>query len=129
MNLILGFCRHWESVQGLLMATIIIQVQCPVLLLVIWLQFELVCDDTVLMMPESHACVGGEGMGELVVWLVEFTWIRACVKGELPDHADQQKCKPIKECAIMVIACMLNVIPVLKDNMSKCTTSVSCWIT
>ena len=47
------------------MATIIIQVQCPVLLwVVIWLQFELVCDDpsnTVLMMPVSHACVGGEG--------------------------------------------------------------------
>jgi len=115
------------------MATIIIQVQCPVLLwVVIWLQFELVCDDlsnTVLMMPVSHACVGGEGRGELVVWLVKFTWITACVKGQLLDHTDQQKCKTIKECAIMVIACMLNVIPVLKDNMSKCTTSVSCWIT
>jgi len=24
--------------------------------------------------------VGGEGRGELVVWLVKFAWIRACVK-------------------------------------------------
>jgi len=81
------------------MATIIIQVQCPVLLwVVIWLQFELVCNDpsnTVLMMPMSHACVGGEGRGELVVWLVKFTWIRAFVKGGLPNHPDQQKCKTI----------------------------------
>jgi len=57
MNLILGFYRPQASVQGLLMATISIQMQCPVLLWV-WLQFELVCDDprnTALMMPSSLA--------------------------------------------------------------------------
>jgi len=34
--------------------------------------------------------VGGEGRGELVVWLVKFAWIRAHVKAGLPDHLDQQ---------------------------------------
>jgi len=24
------------------------------------------------------SCVGGEGRGELVVWLVKFLWIKAC---------------------------------------------------
>jgi len=95
----------WAS-QGLLMATINIHwVQCPVLLWV-WQQFDLVCDDprnTVLMMPPllSHnsweearsrkrwkfentvgqSCMGGEGKGELV-WLAKFAWIRACVKSD-----------------------------------------------
>jgi len=35
---------------------------------------------------ESESCVGGEGRGKWVVWLVKFSWIRACVKGRLPDH-------------------------------------------
>ena len=55
MNLILGFCRPQASALVLLMTTVNIQVECPVLLWV-WLQFELVCDDprnTVLMMPPS----------------------------------------------------------------------------
>ena len=108
-------CGPWASAQGLLMATINIQVQSLVLLWV-WLQFELVSDsdgprNTVLMMPstffsrrrlrrdekvgkycvkwlpliqrwqsECELCVGGERRGELVVWLVKFAWIRACVK-------------------------------------------------
>ena len=38
----LGFCRPQASVRGLLMINI--QVQCPMLLWV-WLQFELVCDN------------------------------------------------------------------------------------
>ena len=45
---------------------------------------------------ESELCVGGEGRGELVVLLVKFVWIMACVKTRLPDHLDQQKCKPKK---------------------------------
>ena len=52
MNLILGFCRPWASAQGLLMATL----SYTSVLLWVWLQFELVCDDprnTVLMMPPS----------------------------------------------------------------------------
>ena len=95
------------------MVTMNIQVQCPVLLWV-WLQFELVCDDprnTVLVMPpllshtlwgeksgeentklantvemasldtEMISCVWEERRGEtLVVWLVKFACVRACVK-------------------------------------------------
>jgi len=44
LNLILGFCRPWTLAQGLLMATMKYKVQCLVLLWV-WLQFELVCVD------------------------------------------------------------------------------------
>jgi len=40
MNLILGSCKHRSSAQGLLMVTVNIQVQCPVL----WLQFELILE-------------------------------------------------------------------------------------
>jgi len=40
---------------------------------------------------ESESCVGGEGRGKWVILLVKFSWIRACVKGRLPDHPDQQQ--------------------------------------
>ena len=57
----------YRPAQGLLVITMNIQVQCPVLLWV-WLQFELVRDDprnTVLMMPPllSHI-LWGEETGE-----------------------------------------------------------------
>jgi len=45
--------------------------------------------------------VGGEGRGELVVWLVKFAWIRACVKAGLPDDPDcpgKKKWKLYIEC-------------------------------
>ena len=51
-SLMLSFCRPRASAQGLLMVTI---VQHPVLLWV-WLQFELVCDNqrkTMLMVPPT----------------------------------------------------------------------------
>ena len=32
--------------------------------------------------------MGGGGRGELVVLLVKFVWIRACVKARLLDHLD-----------------------------------------
>ena len=60
MMLILGFCRSWASAQGLLMATINIQVQCPGLVLLwVWLQSELVC--AVLMLPPSISDSSLEG--------------------------------------------------------------------
>jgi len=40
---------------------------------------------------------GRKGRGKLVVLLVKFAWIRACVKAGLtddPNYPDQQKCKP-----------------------------------
>jgi len=53
------------------------QVQCPVLLCV-WLQFELVCDDlrnTVLMLPPSisHYCIEGE-VWERESWQMLWRW-------------------------------------------------------
>jgi len=39
-----------------------------------------------LEMKWSELHVGGEGRGEVVVWLVMFAWIRPCVKARLPDH-------------------------------------------
>ena len=62
--------------------------------------------------------------GELVVWLVKFAWIRACIKPGLlddPDYPDQQKCRPmeIAHCRSWKIAlqCVFS------------TSSVSCWTT
>jgi len=46
----------------------------------------------------------GEGR-ELVVWLVKFAWIRACVKAGLSDHLDQQNASQKKERSIMAFAC------------------------
>ena len=54
--------------------------------------------------------MGGEERGELVVWLVKFAWIRACVKARLPDdpdHLDQRTCNPKQERPIMaIVVCM-----------------------
>ena len=63
-----GILQSLASVQGLLMTIVNLQVQCPVLLL-IWLQLELVCNDprnTVLMMPPpiSHYSLEGDGPRE-----------------------------------------------------------------
>jgi len=63
-----GILQSLASVQGLLMTIVNLQVQCPVLLLV-WLQLELVRDDprnTVLMMPPpiSHYSLEGDGPRE-----------------------------------------------------------------
>jgi len=45
---------------------------------------EMASLDTEMMKREC--CVEGEGKGQVVVWLVKFAWIRACVKAGLPDH-------------------------------------------
>jgi len=65
--MILDFCRPQASAQGLLMINI--QVQCPVLLWV-WLQFELVCDDprntvVIFPLPLSHYCLEGEDLNKV----------------------------------------------------------------
>jgi len=56
------------------------------------------------IMKYRVSCVweeGGEGGGrELIVWLVKFVWVKACVEARLLDHTDhpgQQKCKPKKK--------------------------------
>ena len=81
---------------------------------------------------EGELCVGGEGKGEVVVWLVKFVWIRACVKAGLPhdpDHPDQQKCKPKEEWPNTVIACWMHFRSwKIACQCDFSTTSVSCWI-
>jgi len=55
--------------------------------------------------------VGGEGRGQLVVWLVKFAWIRACVKVGLPDDPDYPG---------ITGNCMLNELLLLEDSVSMC---------
>ena len=44
----------------------------------------------------------GEGRGELVVWLVKFAWVSACLKAGL---SDQQNASQKKERSTMAFAC------------------------
>ena len=55
--------------------------------------------------------MGGEGRGELVVWLVKCAWIRAYVKAGLPDDPDY----PGKNGNFT-----LNALLVLEDSVSMC---------
>jgi len=57
---------------------------------------EMASLDVEIMKWEWVMC-GRRGRGKLVVLLVKFAWIRACVKSGLiddPNYPDQQKCKP-----------------------------------
>ena len=117
------------------------QVQCLMLLWVAWAVSCDDPRNTVLMMPPplSHYCLEGEDCGkvgkysgngflgsgddevrvsrmweergELVVWLVKFAWIRACVKAGLPDDPDY----PGKNGNFT-----LNALLVLEDSVSMC---------
>jgi len=61
--------------------------------------------------------VGGEGKGELAVWLVKFAWIRACVKAGLLDDPDY----PGKNGNFT-----LNALLVLEDSVSVCLIAIVC---
>ena len=147
--MVLGFCRPQASAAAqslnIYIWMINVQVQCPVLLWV-WLQFELVCDDprnTVLMNPPSlsHYCLEGEDveMASLDVEMMKWEWIICGRSGEgrtggmasevYMDKGmcksqtagwppDQPKCKQRER---MVIVCWIKV---LEDSVSMCL-----WLT
>ena len=54
------------------------------------------CEDS-LLGSESESCVGGEGRGELVVWLVKFKGMYKSQTAGSPDSPDQQTYKPKKK--------------------------------
>ena len=134
-----------------------IHVQCPVLLWV-WLQFELVCDDprnTVVMTPPSISHIEGEDWGRdekvgkdcrdgipgcgddevrvsrvggVVVWLVTFARIRASAKARLLDDPDYPNQQAKQTNKKKNRNDMLMHFRSWKIAC-HCTTSVSCCIT
>ena len=49
------------------------------------------CGDGLLGYGDDEVRVSHVWEERGVLWLVKFSWIRACVKGRLPDHPDQQQ--------------------------------------
>jgi len=52
---------------------------------------------------------------------LKFAWMKACIRARLPDHLDQQICKPKKKKEW--VNCMLNALVVLDGSVSMCLYS------